>query len=461
MVYAFYDTETTGTNTTYDQILQFAAILTDDDLRELDRFEIRCRLMPHVVPAPAALKANRVRPALLTDPSLPSHYEAICEIEGRLRTWSPAIFIGYNSLAFDEMLLRQAFFQNLKPIYLTNTNRNTRGDVLRLVQAASVYAPDSVIVPTADSGKPTRRLDAIAPANGFNQHTAHDALGDVEATIFVARLVKQRAPEIWAALMPLAAKPAVIKRALSSEVLSLTDFYKGMPYSWLVVGCGQNPEYDAQLGVFDLRYDPSNYLEMSVEKLIETMNGRAKAIRCIKANAQPILLPRALAGPDLHGLGIDNNEIEKRARLILQTDDFQTRVGEAISNRYPREDPSTLVEERIYDGFPSRGDELLMQRFHQVPWENRAEILDQIEDPRIRELGYRLIYTEKPHSLSAEKRAEFGVWREQRLQSNIEVSWLTVAGALDEAEKLLNEESDDRELISDVKAWLGTIGSSQ
>jgi exodeoxyribonuclease-1 len=31
MAYVFYDTETTGTDTTFDQILQFAALLTDAD----------------------------------------------------------------------------------------------------------------------------------------------------------------------------------------------------------------------------------------------------------------------------------------------------------------------------------------------------------------------------------------------------------------------------------------------
>ena len=40
MPYVFYDTETTGTDTAYDQFLQFAAISTDDRLNELDRFEI-------------------------------------------------------------------------------------------------------------------------------------------------------------------------------------------------------------------------------------------------------------------------------------------------------------------------------------------------------------------------------------------------------------------------------------
>ena len=44
MTFIFYDTETTGLETAFDQILQFAAIKTDDDLSELDRFDIRSRL---------------------------------------------------------------------------------------------------------------------------------------------------------------------------------------------------------------------------------------------------------------------------------------------------------------------------------------------------------------------------------------------------------------------------------
>ena len=58
--YVFYDTETTGTLTAYDQILQFGAIRTDGELNELERFEIRCRLMPHIVPAPMGVVGIRI-----------------------------------------------------------------------------------------------------------------------------------------------------------------------------------------------------------------------------------------------------------------------------------------------------------------------------------------------------------------------------------------------------------------
>ena len=138
MPYVFYDTETTGTETAFDQILQFAAIRTDDDLNELGRFNIRCRLLPHIVPAPGALRATRGTPAMLTDPSLPSHYDAIQKIQDKLLEWSPAVFIGYNSIAFDEDLLRQGLFQTLHPAYLTNTSGNSRADVLRVAHAVAV-----------------------------------------------------------------------------------------------------------------------------------------------------------------------------------------------------------------------------------------------------------------------------------------------------------------------------------
>jgi hypothetical protein len=46
MAFIFYDIQTNGTDTSFDQILQFAAIKTDDDLNALDSFNVRCRLLP-------------------------------------------------------------------------------------------------------------------------------------------------------------------------------------------------------------------------------------------------------------------------------------------------------------------------------------------------------------------------------------------------------------------------------
>src|SRR6266436_100795 len=153
MSFVFYDTETTGTNTSFDQILQFAAIRTDDQLDELEAFEIRSRLLPFIAPSPGAMRANRVTVHQLTDETLPSHYEMVRRIRQRLLTWSPSVFVGYNSISFDEHLLRQAFYKTLHPIYLTNKNGNLRYDAMRLIQASSVFAPDTIVLPRGKKGE--------------------------------------------------------------------------------------------------------------------------------------------------------------------------------------------------------------------------------------------------------------------------------------------------------------------
>jgi exodeoxyribonuclease-1 len=49
MNFAFYDLETTGISPAFDQPLQFAAILTDAEFREIERVNLRCRIAPHIV----------------------------------------------------------------------------------------------------------------------------------------------------------------------------------------------------------------------------------------------------------------------------------------------------------------------------------------------------------------------------------------------------------------------------
>src|SRR5579863_992169 len=103
----FYDTETAGTVRGFDQILQFGAVLTDAGLVEIERFDIRSRLLPHVVPSPAALLVTGMGIDDILDDSRPSHYQMVCEIRRVLTGWRPGTFIGFNSVSFDEEFLRQ------------------------------------------------------------------------------------------------------------------------------------------------------------------------------------------------------------------------------------------------------------------------------------------------------------------------------------------------------------------
>ena len=49
----------------FGQIFQFAAVLTDENFRIIEEFEIRSRRMPHIVPSPGALLVTGVSPLVL------------------------------------------------------------------------------------------------------------------------------------------------------------------------------------------------------------------------------------------------------------------------------------------------------------------------------------------------------------------------------------------------------------
>ncbi|MCC1481439.1 exonuclease domain-containing protein [Roseibaca sp. Y0-43] len=452
MGYVFYDTETTGTDTTFDQILQFAAIRTDDDLNELDRFEIRCRLLPHVVPAAGALLATRVTPAMLTDPSLPTHYEAMLTIAQKLREWSPAIFTGYNTLAFDEPLLRQAFYQTLQPIYLTNTNGNQRADVLRLAQVTAALAPNAITVPINHIERPTLKLDMLAPANGFAHENAHDALADVEATIFMARLIRDRAPAVWASLMPLVDKAEVQARVLSGQPLCLVQYHMGRPTVLPVVGGGQSSDNPTMLAVVDLTKDPEPILQMDVDGLVKAMQGPDRAIRIVTSNKMPALVDMSV-GPDF---GIAAAEIARRASEVAQDGPFAARVRQALAQRYAPWPAAEVVEARIYEGFPSRADEGRMQAFHKATRPERAELVETFEDDRLRELGRRIVFLEQPDALRPELRQGLETWQHNRLHGREGVqAGRTISDAMADLDSIVVTETNAAAL-HDIRLWLGS-----
>src|ERR1039458_576150 len=147
MTYIFYDTETSGKLTAFDQILQFAAIKTDAELNVVDTFNVRCRLLPYIVPSPGALLVTGATVTAITTCPL-SHFEMMRLVHAKMHRWSQggAIFIGWNSMKFDETLLRQAYYQTLLPVYQTNTSGNDMSDSRRRARLVSVFILALVII---------------------------------------------------------------------------------------------------------------------------------------------------------------------------------------------------------------------------------------------------------------------------------------------------------------------------
>ena len=455
MSFIFYDTETTGTESFFDQILQFAAIRTDGELRELERFEVRCRLQPHVVPAPEAMRLCGTRAARLTDSSLRSHYEMVREIRTRLLGWSPALFVGWNSIKFDEALLRQALYQTLHPPYLTNTAGNSRSDAMRLVQASSVHSPGALKLPVVGEGVTSFKLAAVAAANGFGSDRAHDAMADAEATLHLCRILAQQAPELWSSFMRFATKAAVADFITAEPVFGVTTYY-GRAYSHLVTAIAPTKDNPSEWYVFDLNTDPAELVTLPDAALQLRLEASPKPVRRIKANESPSLFTYDSA-PECCAARVHNlTELERRAALVSRESDLGRRLLAAMAKIRTPYPPSEHVEQQIYSGFISKEDEALMASFHHAPWSGRHAIVERFRDPRLKKLGLRLLHAEQPNVLHRASCDEHDRDLAHRvLGSGDNVPWLTLPQAMSQLEGLLTTATGDEiELLREHEAFL-------
>ncbi|WP_071676033.1 exonuclease domain-containing protein [Nioella nitratireducens] len=452
MPFVFYDLETSGTSPAFDQPLQFAAILTDDDLNPLDRIDIRCRLSPHILPAPRALLVTGVTPHMLTDPSLPSSFEFMQTIADLIDRWGPATWTGYNSISFDEEMLRQALFQHLHPSpYLTQMNGNDRLDILRLVYSVWELAPDALAWPTDEDGRHIYKLDRLAPANGFTHHDAHDALGDVEATIHIARLIRDRAPAVWEQALRNRSKHQVNDLLETGQPLRLVErFGAAPPRSYVGAYTGRNPTNPNAVGFLDLnQIDPADLALANDDELFEAVDATPKLIRTVTVNKVPNLFE--IDAPD--------PVIADRAARLANMTELHARIGIAMSARFADREASVHVEEQIYAGFYSSADQRLLDRFQTASWEERPAILDQINDQRARQLGRRLLYLHRSDQLdSTVVDAMTTAIRQRWMSVDPDAPWMTFAAVEKQLAEIEAEGAMDAAGLATLRGYYVSLG---
>jgi len=454
MKYIFYDTETTGLEAAYDQILQFAALEVDEDLNEIASINIRCRILPYIVPSPGALMVTGVSPKDLVAPNH-SHLEMASEIRNWIMRRSPCLLVGHNSIKFDETFLRHAFYRTLHPLYLTNTHGNNRADTMRMAQAAAIFTPGSITVPVSEKGNPSFRLGPLVRANGidFKEEDAHDALADVRATLELAKLVRRRAPEIWEQMLNNSTKKTALAFMRSNPAFCLAEINFGKASTYLVSAITNNPKYDAEMAVFDLNYNPNDYLGCSVEELVAVMKGKEKAIRIVPANSQPIIVNTTIGHSILEENGTDPEVLRQHIEQIQGATEFRQRVATALTMRYADEEASPHVEQAIYQDFPSKADEAIMMAFHKAAAEEKSALCYKLQDTRYREMAMRVMYTDHPDHMDSADRHRMEKDFKDRLLTEEKMPWLTIPAAFKELEELRGQGSK-LELLAEIEIFI-------
>ncbi|MGL4638084.1 MAG: exonuclease domain-containing protein [Beijerinckiaceae bacterium] len=511
--FIFYDVETTGLNPQFDQILQFAAIRTDKNFNIIDKLEdiidIRCNILPWVVPSPGALVKIRVMPDDLTEQSL-SFYQMMDRIQTVLERWqrprppldaegNPVdvphifsgggpIFLGYNSLKFDEEFLRNALFQSLHAPYLTQSRLSSRADVLKMLQAVHGLAPGVVTIPEVfDERTGTNRisfkLGDVCMANGIdlNELQAHDALADVKATIALAKLIRERAPEVFQLMIDNCNKRNVLNSAMgnwcgipgidrsaklddagsnATEMenrlmipIAVCNVYGGKPVVQAVLPIGTLDGNGSALIALDLSFDPSDYMTLSNEDFARLAHLKPSPFIQIPVNRQPILLPLdlrqdhlppvfdALAAPlapdatdsRLQAQIILNSRMQRIFRQEMQKPGILRRILNAMEDKAKAWPVGEHEELQLYSGgFPSRGDDTLRHRMLAMEPSDFVRHIPAIMDRRLKTFAVRRAYHECPEALPESERQKLAGWVSERLLSEGEQPWRTLDGAFDE-----------------------------
>ena len=437
--FIFYDFETSSSNKHWGQIIQVGAILTNDNLEELDRYEARCRLSPGIIPEAMALIVNKSSPKMLKEANL-SHYEMIRQFVETLKRWGTATYIGFNSIEFDEEFLRSTLFQTLEYPYLTSTNGNTRGDVLTLARAANLYYPNTLKNSINPKGNAVYKLDQMAPLNGIEHGDAHSAIGDVIATLGVAKIISKKAPNVWKSSLLTLDKTQSLELIKNELYFCTNEYFYGKSRPYIQSFVCQHPQYQWPL-CFDLKHDPNTFLNMPVKELASAMKKNPKFLRTVRHNKHPIIMNPSHGNEFDEYKIIGSEKLKARAKLVNNNKEFAGKISlikqeEAEEKEQSKSQEDTYNEESIYTKFTSTEDNKIMPEFHSVDWDKKQSILSKFKDERLKYFGKKLTYTEKPELLTKSEYSLIHKDTARRLLSTNNEKWNTITRTYSEIDTL-------------------------
>ena len=463
--FVFYDFETSSSNKRWGQIIQIGAILVNDNLQELDRFESRCRLSPGVIPEAMALIVNKTTPQILKKTNL-SHYQMVRQFCDTLKKWGKVTYIGYNSIDFDEEILRSTLFKTLEYPYLTSTNGNKRGDLLGLARAANLYYPNTLKNPISAKGNAVYKLDQIAPLNGIKHMDAHSAIGDAASTLEIAKIIYKKALNVWKASQMTTQKDETMKIIKEEKFFCTNEYFYGKSRPFIVTYVCAHPKYQWAV-CFDLKQDPENYLNLLPAELKQEMSKNPKFLRTVRHNKHPIVMNPSY-GINFEGYKeLGKNKLEKRAQLIKSNKQFAEKLSLILEDiAQEKEDTDSQLdiyeEESIYKKFSPKEDNKIMNEFHKIDWKKKLKLIGNFKDERLKYFGKKLLYEESPENLSQKDFKEMHKMITERILSTNDEKWNTIPRTYAEIDTLrvkFDREGDKEKmnLLNDISNYIEEI----
>ncbi len=448
MNYVIWDIETDSAQLDWATMIEVGAILLDENFKEKDRFSARCRMPQDRVPSATALCINKSNVDLITKGNL-SHYQMIAQVEKKFKEWSPATFMGFSSVGFDDEILRREFFKSLRKPYLINTDGNSRHDALNIIKAA--FAIDENILKTElnPKGNKSMKLESLARLNGFDSKDAHSALFDTELTVKVLGLLKEKQPDLWHEYLKTKSKVVVENLIKQEKMFTINENFFGKNYLFLVAPLHPNswmhPVYKWGQ-VVNLSANIEELQKLNYQDLKKEMKKSPRFYKTIKSNKAPIILDKSLGMKVDPYKKIGENLLNKRAELMKTNEKFSQDIcnilKEAAEEKMETSSQEDIEpEESIYSGgfIPSK-DEALFPKFHKADWKEKLAILDRFQDDRLITFGHGLIFNEAPEILPKDIRKKIKRKIASRILSTNKEKWWTVSAFYSECDEIRENE---------------------
>lgn len=401
----WYDLETFGSHPASDRIAQFACWRTDESLQPIaDPVCLKVKAPWYYLPDPEACLVTGLSPQQCADGIGEHALARKLQTElGQPQTTSA----GYNVIRFDDEFVRHLCWRQLLDPYAREWQHgNQRFDLLDVTRLCHALRPEGIHWPLREDGQTSFRLEHLASANGLPQHHAHDALSDVEATIALARLLRERQPRLYAWARRMADKSQVRSLLETGEpLLHVSGRYPvQLGCLRMVLPIGAHPQQRNKIAVYDLMQDPQQWSDCSIEELAEALyrkrsedGGPAEepirpGLKFVHVGRCPMLAPTSvLAGADSARIGLDPERCRRHAHWLAGRPDLARRLLAVLLHEPAHAEPTPVDPElALYQGFVSNSDRERLVQLHA----QRDDFDGHFDDPRLTELAWRWRHAE-------------------------------------------------------------------
>jgi exodeoxyribonuclease-1 len=273
------------------------------------------------------------------------------------------------------------------------------------------------------------KLHDVAIACGFKSMGAHEAMADVEAMLWLVKVIANGAPEIWSSFMRFSTKAAAQDFLREEDAFVSFEAETAAEGVRLLTAFGQHPIQSARRYCLDLTFPIEIIRGANDCELLELFKPRNGPLRRVKANASPVLFP-LYEVLDATFPDVVEDEALRLARSIRSDDELVQRLNAAAFAAEPVFPASVHVEQQLYDCLIDNDQKAIMQQFHAVPWHHRSDVVGRFSDDRLKRLGQRAIYFEMPHLISETVRGSLDAAVSGRWTGNASMPWTTAAKAL-------------------------------